>query len=113
LRVEELICFYFDDRIAHRPYSPRLHQQMLDLMQRLSYVPGETGEIVVGRLAGDELHINVDYPGSPEVLDEFSRTLETHSWIYFGRFPGRDNDGTNAVTVTLPDLDGIVRAHPH
>jgi hypothetical protein len=29
------------------------------------------------------------------------------------RYPGRDNDGVNAVTLTLPDLDGTTRTHPY
>jgi len=65
--------------------------------------------VIVGQLATDDLHINVDYPSTPEYLTDVTQTLGTHSWIYFGPFPGRDNDGTKAVTLTLPDLDGITR----
>jgi len=107
-----VVSFYFDDRITYCRYTPKVHERMLDLMRRQRDL-GDTGEIVFGQLASDDLHINVDYPSTPGYLDELTQTLGTHSWIYFGPFPGRDNDGSNAVTLTLPDLDGIARAHPH
>jgi hypothetical protein len=31
----------------------------------------------------------------------------------FGAFPGRDDDGERALTLPLPDADGVVRPHPH
>jgi hypothetical protein len=108
-----IVSFYFDQRIAHRRYTPDLHRQIIDLMDRLRALPGETGEIVFGQLGDDELHIQVDFPAGAEDLDELTSTLGTHSWIYYGPFPARDNDGVNAITLTLPDNDGIVRRHPH
>ncbi len=113
LRPGSVVSFYFDDRITHCRYTPEVREQMLQLMRSLRDVPGESGEIVVGHLAADGFHITADFPSGPEDLDEFTQTLGTDLWIYFGRYPGRDNDGTNAVTLTLPDLDGITRAHPH
>jgi len=112
LHPGSLVSFYFDDRIARRLYTPQLHQQMLQLMRSLRDA-GDSGEIVVGQLAVDGLRIEVDYPSGPEYLEEITRTLGTRSRIYVGRYPGRDNDGVNAVTLTLPDLDGITRAHPY
>lgn len=112
LHPGSVVSFYFDDRIAHRLYTPWLHQQMLQLMRSLRDA-GETGEIVVGQLAADGLHIEVDFPSGPRDLEEFTRTLGADSQIYVGLFPGRDDDGVDAVTLTLPDLDGITRAHPH
>ena len=32
--------------------------------------------------------------------------------IYFGTFPGWDNDDVNAITIIPPDTDGVVRSHP-
>jgi hypothetical protein len=66
-----------------------------------------------GQLAADGLRIEVDCPSGPEYLEEITRTLGRRSRIYVGRYPGRDNDGGNAVTLTLPDLDGMTRAHPY
>lgn len=112
LRPGSVVSFYFDDRIALRLYTPELHQHMLQLM-RSRRDAGDSGEIVVGQLAADGLHIEVDYPSGPRDLEEFTQTLGAASRIYVGCFPGRDNDGVNAVTLTLPDLDGITRGHPH
>jgi hypothetical protein len=106
LHPGSVVSFYFDDRIAYRHYTPQLHQQMLRII-------AATGDLVVGQLAPDGLHIEVDYPATPNDLDEYTQTLGTHSHVYVGAFPGRDNDTTNAVTLTLPDLDGVTRAHPH
>lgn len=108
-----VVSFYFDDRIAYRRYTPDVHRQVLDLMAKLRCLPGETGEIVVGQLADDEVRIDVDFPSGAKDLDEFTATLGHSSWIFYGQYPGRDNDGVHAVTVSLPDRDGILRAHPH
>jgi len=75
-------------------------------MDSLRSLPGETGEIVVGHHADDDLQIEVDFPSGPETLNEVTATLSPGSWIYYGRYPGRDNDGTEAVTITLPDAPG-------
>jgi hypothetical protein len=106
LRPGSLVSFYFDDRIAYRRYTPQLHQQMLHTI-------AETGDVVVGQLTPDALHIDVHHPGSPGDLDEYTQTLGTHSRVYVGAFPAPDNDGIHAVTITLPDFDGITRTHPH
>jgi hypothetical protein len=46
-------------------------------------------------------------------LDDFVSTLTAVSLVFFGPFPASDNDGIRAVTVALPDADGVVRSHPH
>lgn len=55
--------------VTHCRYTPDVHEQMLHLIRRQGE-HGESGEIVVGQLATDDLHINVDYPSSPEYFDE-------------------------------------------
>ncbi len=112
LHPGSLVSFYFDDRITHSRYTANVHSRMLQLMRSLRDA-GDSGEIVLGQLAADGLHIHVDYPSGPEYLDNITQTLGSHSRIYFGPYPAPDNDGINAVTLTLPDLDGITRAHPH
>jgi hypothetical protein len=112
LRPGSLVSFYFDDRITHCRYTAEVHRRVLQLIHSLRDA-GDSGEIVFGQLAVDGLHIQVDYPSGPEYLDEITQTLGSHSWIYYGPYPGRDNDGIHAVTLTLPDPDGITRAHPY
>jgi hypothetical protein len=33
--------------------------------------------------------------------------------VLLGAYPSADDDGTDAVTLVVPDADGQVRAHPH
>jgi len=33
--------------------------------------------------------------------------------IFYGPFPSPDDDGVNAITIVLPDVDGFVRPHPY
>jgi hypothetical protein len=113
LNPGSVVSFYFDDRITNCRYTPTVREQMLQLMHTLREVHGDSGEIVVGHLAADQLHITIDFPSGPESLDEFTQALGTDAWIYFGPFPAPDNDGISAVTLTLPDSDGITRSHPH
>lgn len=70
------------------------------------------GDVVVGTLE-DDLHIRVDFPSGPDGYEEFVSTVSPGAEIFVGAFPDRGNDGIRAVTVTLPDGDGIVRPHPH
>ena len=44
-----------------------------------------------------------------EAIDSF----DAKSRVFYGEFPGRDNDGVNAVTMTVPDTDGVIRNYPH
>jgi hypothetical protein len=39
--------------------------------------------------------------------------IKQNEQLYFGPFPARDNDGQSAITLVLPDKDGVVRQHPH
>jgi hypothetical protein len=46
-------------------------------------------------------------------LLDFVSALAPSTLFFFGQFPARDNDGDSAITVILPDTDGVVRDHPH
>ena len=98
LRPGSIVSFYFDDRFTGCRYTPEVREQMLQLMRSLREIPGETGEILVGQLAADEFHITADFPSGPQDLDEFTQTLGTDPWIYFGRFPARDNVSPAALS---------------
>ena len=66
-----------------------------------------------GALKEDSISIDVDFITDIKELLEFVSNLEPADLFFFGQFPARDNDGINAITITLPDADGVVRAHPH
>jgi hypothetical protein len=100
------VSFYLDSRISAQVYSPQTHDKILQIIRR-------TGDAVVGQIEADGLHLDMEVVSGPNDLREYAETLGSASRVYFGPFPSRDNDGYNAITVTLPDEDGVVRAHPH
>lgn len=101
-----VVSFYFDDRLRFRPNEG-------DAAQELELIIQSDREVVVGRVADDGLLIDVEYLSGPTEVAEFLSQVPIGSSFLCGPFPGRDDDGINAITMTLPDNDGIVRAHPH
>src|SRR5262245_35327254 len=99
------VSFYLDGRIGYRTWSPRLHQEILRIIR-------QTGDCVIGQVL-DDIHLEVDFIAGPRDLQDYAATLGSASQLYIGPFPGRDNDGRRAITVILPDADGVVRAHPY
>jgi hypothetical protein len=55
----------------------------------------------------------MEFIGGRRDLEEFEESLDAGESIFFGRFPDRNSDSIHAVTLDLPDRDGIVRRHPH
>jgi hypothetical protein len=100
-----VVSFYFDSRIRRGTFDDEVAGEILDLA-------AEHGDAVVGWLSDDELEIMVDIIAGPNELSEVGPGL-AGGQVFYGAFPGRDNDGLGAITVTLPDADGIVREHPH
>lgn len=101
-----VVSFYFDGRIAEHTFGPGLRHEVERII-------GETGEAILSQLGPDALELEVEYVTALSEYDEYTETLGSHSTLFLGTFPARDNDGINAITVTLPDRDGVVRAHPH
>ena len=100
------LSFYFDGRLASRKYSPEVRRQILTIAER-------DKDAVVGFLSADGLAIEVTFVAGEDDLEQFVQTLSPNAVVFVGAFPARDNDGENAITVDLPDLDGVVRKHPH
>ncbi len=101
-----VVTFYFDGRIARIHADARLTEELLSTIE-------DTGDVMVGLLGPDSCTIEMESIGGPLGLAEFMETLGTASTIFAGPFPARDNDGENAVTVAVPDADGVIRDHPH
>ncbi len=101
-----VVSFYFDGRIAELPYSPGLRVEVERIMR-------DSGEAVLAQPGPDGLELEVEFVTSLGEYDEFAEVLGSHSTVFVGAFPARDDDGVNAITLTLPDKDGVVRAHPH
>lgn len=100
------VSFYFDERMTVGQYDDEVAEQVLALAAR-------DGAAVLGTLAHDAMEVLVEYIAGPQELDEYTAGLSQGTSVVFGAVPGRDNDGLHAVTLDLPDLDGVVRPHPH
>jgi hypothetical protein len=100
------VSFYFDDRIQQADWSAQLEGSVERVIER-------AGECVIGALGPDLVSIEVDFITSLKEWQEFISEFGTPRKLFFGEFPGRDNDGTDAITMMLPDADGIFRQHPH
>jgi hypothetical protein len=100
------LSFYFDDRIAFSPFGSEVAEEILR-------IAAEEGDAVVGRLSPGELEIAMEFVSGPSDLDDVSRSLGADERVFYGRFPARDSDSVHAVTLDLPDADGVVRRHPH
>lgn len=101
-----MVSFYFDGRIRYETFDDDTAGEILDLAV-------QHGDAVVGTLSEDALEILVDSVAGPNELSEFRSALPSGARVFFGAFPGRDNDGERAITLTLPDADGVIREHPH
>jgi hypothetical protein len=106
LRPGSVVSFYFDQRIADDFLST-------DVKDRAEGILNETGEVIIGMLSDDMIHLNMEIVTGIDELSEYFNGIAPASRLFYGVFPARDNDGISAITVTLPDSDGIVRGHPH
>jgi hypothetical protein len=100
------VSFYFDNRIALLPYGDEIVMRILDLI-------AVHGDAVVGVPKDGQLEFSVDFVAGANELDGFAENLPRHSSVFVGAFPAADDDGHDAVTLTLPDRDGTMRRHPH
>lgn len=106
LHPGSVVSFYFDGRVQHSRNSPELMNALEDKIHK-------NGELVVGLLGKDRIRIEATIVVSLEDLAELVSAIDTASELFHGAFPGRDNDGRQAVTITLPDADGSLGSHPH
>ena len=100
------VSFYFDDRIRNVIYSSKLIPELEEIINK-------TGDVIFGLLREDGLHIDVEYVDNPQELAEITSSIDNKARVFYGAFPARDNDGAHAVSLVLPDEDGIVTSHPH
>ena len=100
------VSFYFDGRLASHAYDVAIANAVLTIAE-------QDGDAVIGTRGSDEIQLDVEFIAGPSEIEEYESRLPHGTEVIYGRFPARDNDGERAVTLDLPDLDGIVRAHPH
>lgn len=58
------------------------------------------------------LCVTNDVSGAQD-MSEFMEKVPGNAEVIYGPFPEPDNDGARAITLTIPDRDGVVRSHPH
>lgn len=105
-RPGSCVSFYLDGQISIQRAGPDLRESLLSILHR-------TGAVLVGLEEVDGIHIAMHIPVGDEELDETLSTLGEDSIVYVGPYPGRDDDGRRAITLLIPDSDGVVRQHPH
>lgn len=100
------VSFYFDGRLAIAPYGS-------DVARIVLKIAGGERDAVVGRIVPGSPKVEVQFIANQEELDDFVNHLIPTALLRYGSFPARDNDGDRAITLDMPDADGIVRSHPH
>jgi hypothetical protein len=101
-----LVSFYFDGRLATRRYDREVASTVLRIAD-------QDHDAVIGRLRRGEIEIEVEFVAGPSELHAYESRLAPGEEVIFGRFPAADDDGQRAVTITIPDPDGVVRGHPY
>lgn len=101
------VQFYFDGRIKTGPCDP-------DVRREARLIAERDGEVVLGTVATDGIEA-VDASHLPDAsdLDEYFESLSPGALLIYGPYPSRDGDDEDAVTLAMPDIDGVVRPHPH
>lgn len=99
------VSFYFDGRLQRGVYGPSVAEAVLD-------IASTDGDAVLGQVQDGDVELDVEFIAGPDELEEYAAALGQADVIY-GPFPAADNDGERAVTITIPDRDGVVRRHPH
>ena len=69
------------------------------------------GDAVVGALDDNQVEISVEVVAGANELGEFAENLPPRSSVVVGAFPTADDDGHDAVTLSLSDRDRITRGH--
>lgn len=101
-----IVSLYFDDRIKRAERSRKVEDELHSIL-------AATGEVLVGASARDPLIIEMECVSGPNELAELLAQVPPKAGLFYGSFPARDNDGSRAITLDLPDIDGIQRPHPH
>ena len=106
LRPGSALTFYFDNRLRIESAGDSLSTRIAEEFHRHR-------NCVVGLVSDGELEVAVEFLETPEELQECVRSMQVGTNVFYGAFPRWDDDYDNAITVYLPDEDGITRRHPH
>ena len=101
------VSFYFDDRIKRAPYSAA---EMRAIAASTKYPEHNFN---LGALSSDGITIDMVISVDPSEFDEYDEEWSRAPFVFYGDYPGWDDDGINAVLITIPDKDGTVRRHAY
>ena len=101
LRPGSDVRFAFGDAFSQGPFDAR----MAELVDQIG--SEDINAVILAR--GDSFVLEHDFPSTAAEAAEFVDGLESAREVWVGRFPGGDRD----VQVDLPDLDRVLRPHPH
>lgn len=106
LRPGSEVSFYFDGRIrcTERPEEMAILAGLTIDARR---------ECVIGALQENGFSVAVDFVTHVREVQEFLAEHSTAPLFFAGDFPAADNDGVAAITLIIPDKDGVTRRHPH
>lgn len=100
------VSFYFADQLHVEVDTESARQRMFDDLSA-------EGELVAGYPSASDPELDAEIISGPGELASYLISHPEGQLIVWGKWPDRDNDGRNAITLNLVDEDGISRAHPH
>lgn len=100
------VSFYFGDRITRGAFDAAIQKELAAICHRAKEA------FVAAELPSGPVLTTYFVAGEKDIAD-LDDDIPPGTTVYFGEYPGRENDGTVAVFLLLPDQDGIVRPHPH
>lgn len=101
-----VVSFYFDDTMRLARVTPGAIDEMKAILER-------NGDVILAPVRTGAIRLEAEAVTHSDELVELVATFEPETVALYGATPARDNDGVNAVTITVPDRDGVVRDHPH
>jgi hypothetical protein len=98
LRPGSVVTFYFDDPLRPTTDGPALRTEV-------GRIIAATGAAVIAGVGPEGVHLDARILLSRDDLDFELEDLGASAALFVGAFPGGDgdDDGVNAITVTLPD----------
>lgn len=106
LRGGSVVTFCFDDRFVWS-------EDLAAVEQAANRILESEGCCLVGALCTDGYRLDAQVVLDRIDIEQTIAELTPRGRLVYGGFPARDNDGVAAVTLQLPDADGVVRPHPH
>lgn len=100
------VSFYFADQLHAEVDTDDARQRMFDELS-------VEGELVAGYPSEFNPELDMEIISGPGELGSYVVSHPEGQVIVWGRWPGKDNDGRDAITINLVDDDGIIRSHPH